>query len=358
MAVSGVQELYNLATRQMVSCCRRAIVFLAWSLSLLVSLSSHEGIFVLGFSAPLSANHHHPLRPAVTNRGPKRQELRWFFSSTPVATRTTTKKSIGSSSTALQTGIGLAEAYEYCLTCYNLPTISLTSAFCGGVGNFAAQQRAALTNPLAPQLQQQLQQSDRNDNNRRFLASIDWNDNRIFWIKGILGGLIWSQWYNFLDSLITDLTSVGAVPAWLAPVLSTVAEQIFFCPVIFSLYELPFPMWLRGDPVDQIPQQVRAKLGPVLWENAKVWTLANLLVYSAPLQWRVLISGIAEAFWQMLLAQQLAADEIRPLRRPVDVYLPLASAEQQQQQQRPEAVLTFRTSAVDRMLEPATVEQR
>lgn len=108
-------------------------------------------------------------------------------------------------------------------------------------------------------------------------------------------------------------------------------------------------MMMRGDPVDQIPGQVRAKLGSVLLENAKVWTVANLLVYSVPLQWRVLISGIAEAVWQMLLAQLLAADQ----QKPVDVYLPLARATEQEQQ----AVRLG--SVVDRIrMEPAAVEQR
>ena len=163
--------------------------------------------------------------------------------------------------------------------------------------------------------------------------------------KGMIGGVLWSQWYNFLDPIAA---SAGGA-SWIAPVVSTVAEQIFFCPIIFALYEIPFPMMMRGDPVDQIPGQVRDKLGSVLLENAKVWTVANLLVYSVPLQWRVLISGIAEAVWQMLLAQLLAADQLKP----VDVYLPLARATEQEQQ----AVRLG--SVVDRIrMEPAAVEQR
>ena len=46
---------------------------------------------------------------------------------------------------------------------------------------------------------------------------------------------------------------------------------------------------------------------PVCLENAKVWTWANLVVYSAPLPYRVALTSCADAVWQMLLAEQLAS---------------------------------------------------
>lgn len=264
--------------------------------------------------------------------------------------------------------MGLAEAYEYCLAHHHLPTVSLTSAVCGGIGDLAAQLQRSRTSS-----------TQRVGGNSSSNSSIDWNHNRIFWLKGSIGGLIWSQWYAFLDPITTAAAAAAgggggandtAAP-WIAAVLSTAAEQFLFCPLIFAVYDLPLPMLLRGDPVNRIPAQIRTQLMPVLWENAKVWTLANLVVYSAPLQWRVLISAAAEAVWQMLLAQQLAGsagagEQQQPVvatkqQQPqpaVDVYLPLANAMAAMEQQEATA-MTQRASSVNRrLMDPVAVKQR
>ena len=200
----------------------------------------------------------------------------------------------------------LPEAYQFCLTHYQLPTESLTAAACAGLGDVAAQWRS-----LSSSEQQQQQR-----------GAWDWKRVAIFLAKGGVSGVIWSHWYTWLDPVSHDwamqwsgtLGGTVGVPFWgdhptvMAAVVSTFLEQIIFCPILFAVWDLPFPMLCRGDPATNIPTNVRTMLLPVCVENSKVWTVANLIIYSTPLQYRVVLTSCADAVWQMLLAEQLAKE--------------------------------------------------
>jgi len=56
-----------------------------------------------------------------------------------------------------------------------------------------------------------------------------------------------------------------------------------------------------------VPKEVKSKLGYMLVENAKVWTLANMVIYNAPVQFRVVLANIGDIFWQSIVSD-VAAD--------------------------------------------------
>lgn len=122
----------------------------------------------------------------------------------------------------------VAGAYTWSLTNYQLATESATSALLAGLGDVAAQ------------LQEQ--------------KGIDWRRYRIFCVKGSVFGILWSNWYAFCDptslSIVEHLSldSAATIPVQLF--ISILLEQFVWCPIIYSLWDIPFPMLLRGDAID------------------------------------------------------------------------------------------------------------
>jgi hypothetical protein len=93
--------------------------------------------------------------------------------------------------------------------------------------------------------------------------------------------------------------------------LSQVAlEQLVACPIIYSLWDIPVPALLKGTPPKEIVAQVQGKVGGLLWENAKVWTLVNCIVYQVPLQFRVLFMSVCDVFWQSVVSDVASAELI------------------------------------------------
>ncbi len=41
--------------------------------------------------------------------------------------------------------------------------------------------------------------------------------------------------------------------------------------------------------------------------NAKVWTLANVIIYNAPVEWRPVIANVVDVLWQSIVSD-VAAD--------------------------------------------------
>ena len=52
--------------------------------------------------------------------------------------------------------------------------------------------------------------------------------------------------------------------------------------------------------------------GPLLIANAKVWTPANLLIYNAPLQYRVLAANAIDLVWAAICSETAAECARRP----------------------------------------------
>lgn len=50
-----------------------------------------------------------------------------------------------------------------------------------------------------------------------------------------------------------------------------------------------------------------SKLNGLLVSNAKVWTLANVVIYNVPVDWRPAISNVVDILWQSIVSD-VAAD--------------------------------------------------
>lgn len=196
----------------------------------------------------------------------------------------------------------LFDAYGTSLIENPLPTKSLTSGTLCGVGDAIAQGSDA--------------------NVREF------NRGRCFRFaaKGCVGGVIWTSWYNSIDGFLDPDNNPGGIfglvgvyendaimeliRSHVVPIktmLSIVIEQFFWCPIVFGTFEIPVSTLLNGGRVDSIRDEVDSKLDGLLWSNAKVWTFANMIIYSSPVEWRTPISNIVDILWQSIVSD-VAAD--------------------------------------------------
>jgi protein Mpv17 len=180
-----------------------------------------------------------------------------------------------------------------------LATESATTAFLAGIGDLVAQTLSHHQNDDHP--------------NEEQLFTIDWSRYQTFVLKGSVSGILWSKWYAFCDPFTLLLaqnlvsTSTDSVSNNIQLLLSILLEQFVWCPILYSLWDIPFPMWLRGDDLKTIPQNVQSTIGNLLIDNAKVWTFANLFIYNIPLQWRVVIVSLTDVVWQSVLSSSIAA---------------------------------------------------
>jgi len=193
--------------------------------------------------------------------------------------------------------------YSSILVEYPLPTKSLTSGVLCGISDSIAQFR---------------------DSTRK-----EFNYGRLirFAGKGCFGGIIWSLWYDNLDSFL-DLESdvniyklpgvtnfiSGTTYEWIrdhtaiaTTTLSLLIEQFLWCPIVFGTFEIPVSTLLNGGSIFTVKKEVDSKLNGLLISNAKVWTLANVVIYNAPVVWRPAISNCVDLVWQGIVSD-VAAD--------------------------------------------------
>jgi hypothetical protein len=215
-------------------------------------------------------------------------------------------------------------AYTYSLSHYQLATESATTAFLAGIGDLVAQTLSAHHH----------QQQQKCDENQKF--TIDWSRYQTFVLKGSVSGILWSKWYAFCDPFTLMLSqNMDGIPN-IQLLLSILLEQFVWCPLMYSVWDIPFPMLLRGDDLREIPQNVQAAIGNLLIDNAKVWTVANIFIYNIPLQWRVVIVSLTDVVWQSVLSSSIAmgADDEENVLVPETV---MASFEEQQDDTTPVA---------------------
>ena len=89
--------------------------------------------------------------------------------------------------------------------------------------------------------------------------------------------------------------------------LSILMEQFFWCPVLYGTFEIPVSTLLNGGSFSTARKEVGSKLNELLWSNAKIWTLANVAIYNAPVDWRVAIANFVNVIWQIIVSD-VAAD--------------------------------------------------
>lgn len=195
-----------------------------------------------------------------------------------------------------------ADAYGALLIEHPLPTKSITAGVLCGISDVIAQRR---------------------DPNR---AGYNIGRTVRFASKGCLGGIVWMFWYNWLDEFLS-LDSTTSLYALLAArgvtvmndgsplllfakdhlgvvttVLSIVLEQFVWCPLVYGTFEIPVSTLMNGGKPSSIKDEVDAKLNGLLVVNAKVWTVANIAIYNAPLEWRLFIGNCIDIFWQSIVS--------------------------------------------------------
>jgi hypothetical protein len=235
------------------------------------------------------------------------------------ATATTTSLRLADLAEACEPLVSLArtftDSYGTSLVQNPLPTKSLTAGALCGISDVIAQKRASCPG------------DDDEYNPMRTLR---------FASKGCLGGILWMYWYDWIDGFLTytaddyDATSSsssskisfyvlagtilppGAGSSFLAFAkdhlgavttgTSIVLEQFLWCPLVYGTFEIPISTVMNGGSVGSIQREVDAKLNGLLVSNAKVWTLANLVIYNAPLEWRLFIGNVIDIFWQSIVS--------------------------------------------------------
>jgi hypothetical protein len=148
-----------------------------------------------------------------------------------------------------------------------------------------------------------------------------------FSIKGVFGTSIWEVWFDYSEKLldrknVNRLLKVAGMkdrPGGGGIAISRMAskstqvfllillEQFIASPIYFGMFELPISTILNGAPLSRIPHEIEEKLVTMLYANFKVWTPANVVVYSAPLKYRTVICNIFNVFWQIIVSN-FAAD--------------------------------------------------
>ena len=217
---------------------------------------------------------------------------------------------------------GAQSAYTYCLNAYQIPTQMATFGAFSATGDAIAQN---------VQLAQE-DENENNDENKSQQASssssssssttssttttttLEYDPARTFrfLLKGLGGGVVWNFWYNVVADPLSlqclQQLGVQAGSEWEQPArvaTSIVLEQFVACPVAYACWDIPVPALLSGQATSwkDIPNQVRAKLAPLLIANAKVWTPVNIVTYSLPAEWRLLFVSVCELLWQSVNSQ-------------------------------------------------------
>jgi hypothetical protein len=248
---------------------------------------------------PHQRQHHHHHHPVFA---------RLFGLQTPLRTRnalpwTTTAGTCMRRNTQLGVAVltEIASTYNYALAHYTLPTETMTAAVLSCIGDLIAQ-ALDIRDPEKKQVEFNVART------------------RNFFIKGVGSGVIWSIYYRRTDVLCSDwatqLLSTTAVveanrviiTATVKTALGVLLEEVIAMPIVMSLWDIPVPALLSGSPLSTIPSQVKSKIPELVVENAKVWTLVNILIYNIPVQYRLLVMSVANVFWQAIVSKITSAE--------------------------------------------------
>jgi len=157
----------------------------------------------------------------------------------------------------------------------------------------------------------QVQTQKQNKGGEYNLENLDKKRLKNFILKGFGSGILWSYCFALSDQWCTAFAQSQDIgPEGVYYTLSSMMiDQFLWSPIIFSLWDIPFPLLLRGTRFSEIPAEVNGKVRGLLWENAKVWTFINIVVYNIPLEWRVIITTLGDLFWQSIVSETVSPTE-------------------------------------------------
>jgi hypothetical protein len=131
-----------------------------------------------------------------------------------------------------------------------------------------------------------------------------------FIIKGLGEGVMWSWWYHWADRWVAEVIQQHFV--WMVPqsplyvllrtILSLFLDTCLACPIIYAIWDIPFPALLSGVPIRQIPYQVQSKLGRMIVASLKLWVPANIVIYNVPLRYRLIFAATTDVLWQCIVS--------------------------------------------------------
>ena len=247
---------------------------------------------------------------------------------------TTTKTSLGAIEEVLVAAadpvVSLARTvmsgYGASLVEHPLPTKSVTAGVLCGISDVIAQKRGGGDGGDAPPYDL-----------RRTIR---------FASKGCVGGILWMFWYDWIDGFLaynaggsdavvpdeassssavavttTNLSFYVLAGAVLPPEIgasfrsfagdhtgavttgvSMVLEQFLWCPLVYGTFEIPVSTLMNGGRLGSVRGEINSKLNGLLVSNAKVWTLANLVIYNTPLEWRLFLGNCIDILWQSIVS--------------------------------------------------------
>jgi Mpv17 / PMP22 family len=225
----------------------------------------------------------------------------------------------------------LPAAYAHCLTHHALATECLTTGCMAGLGDYLAQRAAASGGVCGTGASHNNSTSHNassissNSNNSAAVPQsgskkkprvghvLDWKRSLTFFFKGLGEGLMWSFWYHQSDKVLQRVMSslvssqwilVEGSPAFLVirTVLALVTDLFIACPIIYASWDIPIPALVKGTPFRKIPRQIRIKLPEMMMASTKLWMPANIIIYNAPLKYRVLLMSLTDVFWQSMVS--------------------------------------------------------
>lgn len=139
----------------------------------------------------------------------------------------------------------------------------------------------------------------------------DYRRTLVFVLKGYGDGALWSLWYRRADSIVAAVanTCFAGMPVYpflevvLMTLLSLFFDLIIASPIIYSIWDIPFPAVARGKTkLRQVPVLVQKKLPEMLVASLKIWTPVNVLIYNIPAKYRVVTMSVADVFWQSIVS--------------------------------------------------------
>ena len=170
-----------------------------------------------------------------------------------------------------------ADAYTALLDAYPLATKVCTNAAVALAGDYVSQCRDETLDAYSPL------------RGARYAA------------KGVVGGFLWVHYFDAVDAWTAG---VSGFPRVLDQMF---VEQFLWCPIYFAFYDLPTASLFNGVAPENIPGIVRAKLLGMLASNAKLWTPANFIVYSVPLEYRLAASNVFDLAWNTISSEIAAS---------------------------------------------------
>lgn len=255
--------------------------------------------------------YHHPTdtRISHSNSESSRPTLKNIF----VASRPDTKLNLLPELDG-EPFLTIANSYTSALEEQPFITKACTGFFLCGSGDVLAQFRARGTKELIDSFEPELPSTLEPTSS----SSFDYARLLRFASKGFFGTLLWAFWYDISDELIREESILSTLQSisiqnpseftvnTARTVALILAEQFVTCPLIYGLWEIPVSTLLNGASPKKIPYEVQSKIVPMLIDNAKIWTWANLVIYNVPLQYRAICGNIMDILWQSIVADYAA----------------------------------------------------